>query len=81
MRTAAVAAAGAFAGGLRGVPTLHRASAEDVLRVALVLPDGPAWEQARRGVTMGVEEAQRTAQLFNRQIELVSAPAGTDAGA
>ena len=67
------------AGGLAaGALVLGRARvrAQAPLRIGLVLPPGAAGEGVRRGVQMGVEEANRTAQLFGKSVELVEANAG-----
>ncbi len=45
---------------------------QDALRIAFVLEDGEAGISAARGVTLGVEEAARTGELFGRTIELAT---------
>lgn len=47
-------------------------SRQDELRIAFVLEDGDAGISAARGVTLGVEEAARTGELFGRTIELAT---------
>ncbi|MEW5929884.1 MAG: ABC transporter substrate-binding protein [Gemmatimonadota bacterium] len=66
LRTLALAAGGALL-----APPLARSAPRraETLRIGLVAPPGGA-ESAARGVTLGVEEAARTGQLFGRAIEL-----------
>lgn len=45
---------------------------QDALRIAFVLDRGDAAIRAARGVTLGVEEAARTGELFGRTIELAT---------
>ena len=67
---------------LSGLPAAGRAQqpAGDTLRIGLVLPDSaartPQMRAAARGVTLGVEEATRSAALFGRTVVMVE---GADA--
>jgi len=67
---------------LAALPAVRtRPRADDVLRVGLVAPDDAAGQALTRGVQLGEEEAARTAQLFNKRVELASAPAAADPAA
>ncbi|MFL5380917.1 MAG: ABC transporter substrate-binding protein [Longimicrobiaceae bacterium] len=67
---------------LAALPAAGRAQqpAGDTLRIGLVLPDSaartPPMRAAARGVTLGVEEAARSAALFGRTVVMVE---GTEA--
>lgn len=49
-----------------------RRARQDALRIAFVLDHGDAAISAARGVTLGVEEAARTGELFGRTVELAT---------
>ncbi len=86
LRAGALAAGGAFAPFAALPPLAPLAAlatgrarrdatrAEDVLRVGLVAPADAVGQAMTRGVQLGEEEAARTAQLFNKRVELVAAP-------
>lgn len=70
LRSLALAAAGVLLAPASARPAPRRAG---TLRIGLVAPGGSragAAESAVRGVTLGVEEAARTGELFGRAIEL-----------
>ncbi len=84
LRAGTVAAGGALlslgpVAALAARPVLGRA--DDVLRIGLVVPDDAGGQAMTRGVQLGQEEAEHTAQLFNKRVELVSAAAGADPAA
>ncbi|HET9983375.1 MAG TPA: ABC transporter substrate-binding protein [Longimicrobiales bacterium] len=75
----------AAAAGWLGALGAARPGADGAVRIGLVAPAagafGPEGEAIRRGVRLGAEEASRTAQLFDRRLELAEAAADTPAAA
>jgi ABC-type branched-subunit amino acid transport system substrate-binding protein len=79
LRSLALGAGGALLAPPSAWPAPRRA---EVLRIGLVAPPaGAAAESAVRGVTLGVEEAARTGELFGRTIEFRTGAAEALAGA
>ncbi len=80
LRSAGAVAGSSFALGLPRLRAGRWLSADPPLQVGLVLPAGAPGEAVRRGVQMGVEEANTTAQLFGKSIQLTEADAGDSPG-